>query len=192
MITIPTDDAARAEAERREDARPVLIGVAPRLFLGNVTAADDPALLLRHGITQSLNLAVNADPLPLTLPDGTVVRRAKIGLIDGPGNHPAHLAAAVLAIEGMLSQVAPGKPSYGAHRPGALLVHCRGGRSRSVSVLALWLARNDPASPTTAVDAVEVLRRLRGLGPEQPNASMFDTMRAAVRLLEPIRGRRDA
>lgn len=181
-----TDETARAEAERREDATPVLVEVHPGVFLGNMAAAADAGMLARHGITQTLNLAVNADPPPLTLSDGTLVRRAKIGLIDGPGNEPAHFVAAVLAIEGMLAQAAPGKPSYGAHRPGALLIHCRGGRSRSVVVTAMWLARTDPQSWTGATGAVEFLRRQRGLGPEQPNAAMLSTMESARRLLAPI------
>lgn len=175
-----------AEAERREDSRPVAIPVGPGLFLGNFTAASDAASLARNGITQTLNLAVNIDSLPLTLMDGTVIRRAKIGLIDGPGNHPAHLAAAVLAIEGMLAQAAPGKPSYPDHRRGALLVHCRGGRSRSVAALALWMVRSEPGAWAEATDAVETLRRLRGLGPEQPNGAMLDSMQAAARLLQSI------
>ena len=182
----PTDKAARAEAERREDATPVLVKVHPGVFLGNLAAAVDAGTLARQGITQTLNLAVNADPPPLTLPDGTLVRRAKIGLIDGPGNHPVHLAAAVLAIEGMLAQTAPGKPSYGAHRPGPLLVHCRGGRSRSVVVTALWLARTDPRAWAEATEAVEMLRRLRTLGPEQPDAAMLAAMEGARRLLAPM------
>lgn len=176
----------REAAERREDARPVALAVRPGLFLGNLAAAGDVATLALHGITQTLNLAVNTDPLPLTLPDGTVIRRAKIGLIDGAGNHPAHLAAAVLAIEGMLAQVAPGKPSYPDHRPGALLVHCRGGRSRSVSALALWMVRNEPQAWAGPMEAVEALRQLRGLGPEQPNAAMLDGMQAAARFLSQI------
>ena len=114
------------------------------------------------------------------------MRRAKIGLIDGPGNHPAHVAATVLAIEGMLAQAAPGKASYPDHRPGALLVHCRGGRSRSLAVLALWLSRSDPQGWGPAPEALDRLRHMRGLGPDQPNAAMLDSMRAALPLLASI------
>ncbi len=183
----PADRAARVEAERLEDALPIMVAVRPGVFLGNVSAACDACMLARHGVTQTLNLAVNADPLPLRLPDGTDLRRAKIGLIDGKGNHPAHVAAAVLAIDGMLAQPAPGKPSYGDHRPGALLVHCRGGRSRSVAVMALWLVRTDPQRFGGQVtQAIEALRSLRGLGSDQPNADMLATMHAAERLLAVI------
>ena len=172
------------DAERREDARPVVISVAPGLLLGNFAAAVDPATLARHGVTQTLNLAVNLDAPPLTLPEGVVVRRAKIVRIDGPGNHPHHVAASALAIDGMLAQTAPGKPGYPAHRAGALLVHCRGGRSRSVAVAALWLARRDPAARRDPDAAVETLRRRRKLGPDQPCEAMLAAMREAARLLE--------
>jgi len=178
--------ADRAASERLEDARPIAIPVRSGLYLGNAAAADDGETLARLGITQTLNLAVNIDPLPLTLADGTAIRRAKIGLIDGAGNHPVHLVAAVLTIEGMLAQASPGKPSYPDHRPGALLVHCRGGRSRSVTALALWLARSEPQTWPTERDAVEALRQLRGLPPEQPNAEMLDAMQAAARILTAV------
>ena len=174
------------EAERREDARPVIIAVRPGLFLGNACAAEDAAALAAHGITQTLNLAVNIDTGALALADGTVVRRAKVGLIDGPGNHPHHVVAAVLAVDGMVVQIVPGKPSYAGHRPGALLVHCRGGRSRSVAVTALWLARHAPEDWPQPADAVAALRGLRGLGPEQPNAAMLAVMLAAWPILERI------
>jgi hypothetical protein len=168
-----------------EDREPVLIGVAERLFLGNQTAAESAPLLGRHGITQTLNLAVNIDSTPLTLADGTVVRRAKVGLIDGPGNDPLHLVAAVLSVAGMLAQVAPGKPSYPDHRPGGLLVHCRGGRSRSIATLALFLAWRQPEAYADLAAALDRLSALRGLGPEQPHRAMRELAAAAWPLLPP-------
>ena len=163
---------ANKAMEAVEDREAVLIGVEKGLFLGNHTAAEDAGLFAQHGITQSLNLAVNIDPGPMTLADGTVVRRAKIGLIDGPGNHPLHLAAATLAIAGMVAQAAPGKPSYPAHRPGGLLVHCRGGRSRSIAALALFLAWRQPQDYADLATALDRLGALRGLGPDQPHRAM--------------------
>ena len=172
-------------AEAREDARPAIVAVAPQLWLGNLAAACDPATLAARGIAQTLNLAVNADVPPLSLPDGTVLRRAKIGLIDGMGNAPEHLAAAVLAISGMLAQAAPGKPSYPDHRPGGLLVHCRGGRSRSVVAVALHLALGEGGDWRGEVAR---LRVLRGLGPHQPGAAMLALAEAAwLRLKRPCR-----
>lgn len=161
---------AQISAEQKEDASCVLLPVAPGLWLGNATAAGDAAALGRMGITQTLCLAVNLDMPPMTLADGTVIRRAKVGLIDGPGNAAAHLVAAVLSIAGMRAQTAPGKPSYPDHRPGGLLVHCRGGRSRSVVALALHLSEVVGEAPFD--DVLARLRTLRGLPSTQPNAAL--------------------
>ncbi|MFW5641963.1 MAG: protein phosphatase [Pseudomonadota bacterium] len=169
----------------------MLVAVAPALFLGNAAAAADASLLHTHGVTQTLNLAVNADTPPLRLADGTEVRRAKVGLIDGPGNTVSHLAAAVLAIDGMLAQAAPGKPSYPPHRPGALLVHCRGGRSRSVTALALQLHLTDPSRFATLEAALRHLRERRGLGSDQPHPAMVDLAYRALPLLGALAPARD-
>ncbi|WP_445679015.1 dual specificity protein phosphatase family protein [Radicibacter daui] len=166
--------------EKAQDARPMLLpvihGLGPQklgLWLGNAPAALDGGALLEHGITSTLNLAINIDIAPMSLPDGTAVRRTHIGLIDGPGNHPAHLMAAVLALHGILHQASPGKPHYPPHRAGHVLVHCRGGRSRSVTVLALYLTLAVPCRFPTFGTALDHLRALRGLGEDQPLASML-------------------
>jgi rhodanese-related sulfurtransferase len=164
--------ASPLSAEAEEDRRAVLVPVSPGLFLGNASAARDPDLLAREGITQCLNLAVNLDMAPVGLADGTAIRHAKIGLIDGAGNHPLHLVAAALTIGAMREQSAPGKPSYPDHRPGHLLVHCRGGRSRSVAALALNLAWSDPVRFESPDAALHDLRKRRGLPETQPNAAM--------------------
>lgn len=164
-------------AETDEDLLPVLLPVAEtpsaRLYLGNRIAADDAQLLQSRGITSTMNLAVNVEMAPLTLADGTAVRRTHVGLIDGPGNAPAHLLGAALVIGGILGQASPGKAHYPPHRPGNLLVHCRGGRSRSVGVLALYLVLAQPGQFPDLASALAHLRRLRGLPPTQPNADML-------------------
>lgn len=166
--------------EAAEDARPFLVCVqenvcerAARLYLGNRVAADDPDLLFQHGVTSTLNLAVNIEMAPLALPDRTVVRRTHIGLIDGAGNVAPHILAAVFAIQGILGQASPGKPSYPPHRAGHLLVHCRGGRSRSVTVLALYLTLAHSDRYPSFDAAVEHLRELRGLSGDYPKAEMM-------------------
>lgn len=172
--------------EAQEDASVVLIEVRPGLWLGNQVAAENGPALGRAGITQTLNLAVNIDVPPLVQPDGTVVRRAKVGLIDGEGNTAAHLAAAVLAISGMAGQKAPGKPTYPDHRNGGILVHCRGGRSRSVIALALHLYLTDPAFPTLD-DAIATLQRLRALPPRQPAQALRTLALETLDLLGAVR-----
>ena len=163
-----------------EADRPVLVRVADSigphaaaLFIGNRLAAEDPALLFAHAITSTMNVAVNVEIGPLTLPDGAPVRRTQIGLIDGPGNTASHLLAAVLALDGILGQASPGKPSYPPHRAGNVLVHCRAGHSRSVTVLALYLHLAMRDRYPSLDEAVDHLRRLRQLQPHQPKRDLL-------------------
>ena len=175
--------------DAQEDATPVLLPVVDGinaegaiLHIGNRIAADDAQLLLRHGITSTMNLAVNIEMPSLMLPDGTHVRRTHIGLIDGPGNVAQHLLGAVLALHGIAEQASPGKSHYPAHRSGNILVHCRGGRSRSVTVVALYLhlfhAERFPAFEA----ALNHLRTVRGLDDTQPQPAMLDLARQALDL----------
>ncbi|MBS7707592.1 dual specificity protein phosphatase family protein [Chelatococcus asaccharovorans] len=172
--------AAHSLTEEQEDRIPVLFPIlgsiepyGSTLFIGNRVAADDPELLQQNDITATMNLAVNIELEPLMLGDGTSIRRTHIGLIDGPGNRPQHLLAAVLALDGVLGQLSPGKPHYPAHRRGNVLVHCRGGRSRSVTVVALYLHMAHPERFRTFDDALEHVRRARGLDTTQPQPAML-------------------
>lgn len=168
--------------EQAEDRQPILVPVHDlhlpdgrncRLFVGNLCGASDAGALMAAGITSSLNVSLNIDVPALRLPDGTHMRRAKVGLIDGPGNSPAHLAAAVLALDGLLTQASPGKPGYPAHRPGNVLVNCRGGRSRSVTVLALYLHLRAPEAYPGLADALAHIRARRGNAPTYPLPPMI-------------------
>ncbi|MBN9887317.1 dual specificity protein phosphatase family protein [Salipiger abyssi] len=174
---LPTDTPAH---EAREDARPLLYRASETpgpglgaLWLGNLPAAEDAQALHAHGITATLNLAMNIFPGPLSLPHGTQVRRYQIGMIDGAGNAPQTLAAAVQLIDGLAAGYTPGKPHYPAHRPGGLLVHCRGGRSRSVTVLALWLHLRRRESYPDLATALSHLRALRGMDDTYPLPPML-------------------
>ncbi|RAP40763.1 protein phosphatase [Rhodovulum viride] len=185
---VPKDVPA---AEAREDARPLLIDVlgpvasasaqpGKRVFLGNLAGAEDAAALTAAGVTETLNLGLNLCPGPLALGDGTQVRRYQIGLIDGPGNDPHLLAAAVVTVRGLMGAYGPGKPHYPPHRPGHLLVHCRGGRSRSVTVLAVWLTLCHPQAFPDLDAALAHLRRLRGLDTAHPLPPMLDLAREVI------------
>jgi myo-inositol-1(or 4)-monophosphatase len=175
-------------SDEQEDRLPVLLPIADEigpnaatLFIGNRVAADDPDLLLRHDITATMNLAVNIELLPLMLLDGTVIRRTHIGLIDGPGNRPQHLLAAVFALHGILGQESPGKRHYPPHRRGNLLVHCRGGRSRSATVIALYLHLAYPDRFPGFEDAIGHVRAVRGLGTDQPHPAMLALAQEAIK-----------
>ncbi|SDG97818.1 dual specificity protein phosphatase family protein [Alloyangia pacifica] len=150
------------------------------LWLGNLPAAEDRAALQRARIGASLNLAMNIFPGPLLRPDGTHLRRYQIGLLDGPGNAPETLAAAVTLIDGLAAVYTEGKPHYPAHEKGGLLVHCRGGRSRSVTVLALWLHLRRPAEFPRFEEALAYLRALRGLDETYPLPPMLTLAREVL------------
>ncbi|HBM59203.1 MAG TPA: protein phosphatase [Citreicella sp.] len=181
---LPPDSTAE---EASEDARPLLwpVDAAPGpglsgLWLGNLAAAEEAQALQGAGITTTLNLAMNLNPGPLALPQGGHVRRHQIGLLDGPGNAPQLLAAAVLLIDGLASCYTPPKPHYPPHQPGGLLVHCRGGRSRSVTVLALWLHLRRGAQFPTLEAALAHLRQLRALPDSYPLPPMLALARQAL------------
>ena len=168
------------EGEAREDDRPLLFpvieGVGPHaktLFLGNLATAEDPDCLLDAGITETLNVSINMFPGPLTLSDGTHIRRYQIGMIDGDGNDPHLLAAAVFTIEGLMRGYVPAKPHYPKHRKGNILIHCRGGRSRSVALIALWLSTFARDRFASFESALAHLRQLRGLDETYPLPPML-------------------
>jgi myo-inositol-1(or 4)-monophosphatase len=177
----------RPMTEEEEDRLPVLLPVLAdidaagrTLFIGNAVAANDAILLLRNGITSTMNLAVNIEMPPLALDDGSVVRRTHIGLIDGPGNIAHHLLGAVLVLHGIINQQSPGKAYYPPHRAGNVLVHCRGGRSRSAGTIALYLHLARPEHFPAFEDALLHVRSCRGLDETQPQPAMLDLCRQAV------------
>lgn len=168
------------ETEAREDIRPLLYPVIENfgphgktLYLGNLAAAEDPACLLQAGITETLNVSINMFPGPLMLADGVHVRRYQTGMIDGAGNSPHLMAAAVHTVEGLMRGYVPAKPHYPAHSKGNVLVHCRGGRSRSVTVIALWLSAFVGERFDGFEAALRYLRALRGLEDNYPLPPML-------------------
>jgi myo-inositol-1(or 4)-monophosphatase len=171
------------------------------LYVGDQFAASDEALLRKHNVTMVLNCAVNLD---INYVDQTIdkepeakrrafcphphMRVAKVGLIDGPGNHPALLAAACQVIHGMLTQQVPVKTSYPQWKPGNLLVHCRGGRSRSITVSSIYLHRAFPDRWPAWEDALLHVQQQRGIEPDElataPNAGMRALAKQALTMLE--------
>jgi hypothetical protein len=143
------------------------------LYVGNQTATCDADTLLALDITSTLNVSLNIVIPPLQLADGIHVRRANVGLIDGTGNPASYLAAAVLTLHGLLNQASPGKPYYPAHRYGNVLVNCRGGRSRSVTVLALYMHLTAEDQWPTLASTIDHIRALRGNAAHYPLEPMI-------------------
>lgn len=167
-------------SEAMEDAQCLLIPIVENfgphrktLYLGNLPAAEDADALLNANITESLNVSINIFPQDLALSDGTKVRRYQIGMIDGPGNSPHLLAAAVMTLQGLMHGYIEGKPHYPQHHCGNILIHCRGGRSRSVTVLALWMAAYCPEQFASFKDALDHIRIIRTLPQSYPLPGMM-------------------
>lgn len=164
-----------------------------KLFIGDTDAARDLTMLRRHGIATVINCAVNLDinyvgepahpGSDTLLAAGTgPVRTYKLGLIDGPGNPATMLMAGYYLMSGALRQEFPEKPSYPRRERGNVLVHCRGGRSRSVALAALYLHIELPGRFPTMDATIAHIRERRELHPDEwfetPNARLLD---AAVR-----------
>lgn len=165
------------------------------LFLSGAEGARDLRRLRELGITTVVNCAVNLDinyvqdPLLPAEPGKCAaghgaIRSYKIGLIDGEGNPEKMMLAGYYILEGALAQQLPDKPSYPMRERGNVLVHCRGGRSRSVALAALFLHRRDPETYPTLEAAVEHVRTQRGLREEErfetPKPMLLDAARRAL------------
>jgi hypothetical protein len=119
--------------------------IKDNIYLGNASDA------VRHECFVKLNniYQSNPDKKYLTLNvalDLDTNGDCKVGLIDGPGNP---LYRMVTAIETLHSMTSSGKD---------ILVHCHEGRSRSVTVIALYLAM---CQGGTFMDNLEMVRRIR-------------------------------
>ncbi|MQW69430.1 protein phosphatase [Sinorhizobium medicae] len=144
------------------------------LFISGKEGASDLELLRQNGVTTVVNCAVNLD-FNYVRRAGLVsdhegsaygpgeIRYYKIGLIDGSGNPDTQMVAAYFILRAALEQVLPEKPSYPRRERGNVLVNCRGGRSRSVIVMALFLHLTLPSQFTTLDAAIAHIREHRRL-----------------------------
>lgn len=148
------------------------------LYIGGSDGARDLDLLQQNGITTVINCAVNLDfnyvlEPALNAEPGRVatghgaIRSYKIGLIDGDGNPARMMLAGYYILDGALKQQLPERPSYPNRERGNILVHCRGGRSRSVALVALYLHKNQPHRFPTLDAALAHVRTERELRPDE-------------------------
>jgi hypothetical protein len=165
------------------------------LFISGKEGASNLELLRRNGITTVLNCAVNLDfnyvDQPKDFPDdgGRVfgpgeIRYYKIGLIDGAGNPETQMVAAHYMVRAALEQILPDKPSYPRRERGNVLINCRGGRSRSVAVMALFLHLTVPDEFATLDAAIDHIRKYRQLPEDEwfkaPKPVLADAARRAA------------
>ncbi len=99
--------------------------VTTKIAIGD---ADDARAATAQDFEASLNVAVDLDIEDPPSDDSSRlhIRRHKIGLVDGRGNDPLTMAAALLLLHSLVNN---GKK---------VLVHCHAGQSRSVMVVAMY------------------------------------------------------
>ncbi|MBL8831415.1 MAG: dual specificity protein phosphatase family protein [Rhodospirillales bacterium] len=173
--------AIEAPVHARPAISLIVEGLKPhgaKLYIGDTDAARDLPLLREHGIAVVINCAVNLDINYVADPahPGTEtlfaagtgpIRAYKLGLIDGPGNPITMLLAGYYLMSGAMRQEFPDKPSYPRRERGNILVHCRGGRSRSVALVALYLHIELPGRFPTMDSAIAHIRQYRELHPDE-------------------------
>lgn len=122
------------------------------LWIGTARDARDLKGVLDAGIEAVVDLAKMCEPVQPT----RELVSLRFPLLDGGGNPPWLLCAAVQAVEGLARVGAP------------TLVACDGGMSRSIVVAAsaLWFL-----TPTAALD--EVLHRVAGTGPADVHPALW-------------------
>ncbi|MCH8529726.1 MAG: dual specificity protein phosphatase family protein [Saccharospirillum sp.] len=147
------------------------------LYIGDADAAANIEQLHQLGIVAVLNCAVNLN-VNYAAPDvvknrhhaaygpGTL-RTYKLGLIDGPGNTVGQLIAGYYLLKSAFEQRMPDTPSYPLPSAGNVLIHCRGGRSRSVIIAALFLHRECSDRFVTLETAIDHIRQQRQLHPSE-------------------------
>ena len=171
------------------------------LFIGGTEAARDIALLRDHNITIVLNCAVNLDINYVTDPNepaegekcahGTgPLRVFKLGLVDGSGNADNMMLAGYYLLDSAVRQKIPEKKSYPQRAAGNVLVHCRGGRSRSTALVALYLHISKPEKFPSLDHAIDHVRETRGLHPDEwysaPKPSLIEAARTAAERINKI------
>jgi hypothetical protein len=162
------------------------------IFISGSDGASDVALLRENGITTVVNCAVNLDFNYVT--DAAVeasetqvhhgwgdVRYYKLGLIDGAGNPETMMLAGYYLLQGAFRQILPEKESYPRRERGNVLVNCRGGRSRSVAIVSLFLHHEMPELFPTLDSALDHVRGRRELRPDEWFESPKPVLVAAAR-----------
>ncbi|HEV7309934.1 protein phosphatase [Ensifer sp.] len=191
----------------------IATGLGPHhadLYIGGSDGARDLDMLKRHGITIVVNCAINLD-INLVREEAVAVnddlcasgyadiRYYKLGMIDGDGSPDTMMLGAYYILEGALRQTMPKRATYPFSDGGNILVNCRGGRSRSVSLVALLLLKQQPNLFPTLDAAVAHIRKHRELRPDEwfetPKPMLYEAARRAsdwIDLVEKSRARANA
>lgn len=186
-----------APVHSRPVISPIAEGLGPHgsaLYIGGSEGARDLGLLRRHGITTVVNCAINLDinyvETPSDEADGerlaagfAGIRYYKLGMIDGEGSPETMMLGAYYILDGALRQSMPKRPTYPFRDGGNLLVNCRGGRSRSVSLVSLFLHKQQRELYPTLDGALAAIRERRQLMPDEwfetPKPMLYEAARKA-------------
>ncbi|EIM28793.1 protein-tyrosine phosphatase family protein [Microvirga lotononidis] len=168
-----------------------------KLYVGDANAASDREMLESNDIAIVVNCAVNLDidyaagvgASEIASPHGPV-RNYKLGLIDDAGNPDTMLLAGYYLLDGALHQQLPDRYTYPHRRRGNVLLHCRGGRSRSVILAALYIHIQLPDRFPTLDSAIGHLRVTRELHPDEwmetPKPMLIEAARYAAAWIQRI------
>jgi len=90
---------------------------------------------------------------------------SKVGLVDGTGNQPGMLVAAMLALHQFLTprQLESKDQNTYPQPVQNVLVHCHSGHSRSVTIAALYLYFTQPTTFATYEQALLFVKKQRGI-----------------------------
>lgn len=153
---------ARGKAHFKSAGRGRLAEISPQLFLGNKDAAVDRELLERHGVRAVVNVGAG----PNCFEDA--FKYHKIHVQDKEGaSLLSHLGAACDFIQAALQR-------------GAVLVHCRGGMSRSPTVAIAFLVAHRQVSLADALEVVRIGRKCAN-----PRAEFLADLQQFVQELPP-------
>lgn len=183
-------------------------GIGPHkvdLYIGGSDGARDMDLLKRRGITIVVNCAVNLDINLVREEEVAVnddlcasgyadIRYYKLGMIDGDGSPDTMMLGAYYILDGALRQTMPKRPTYPFVDGGNILVNCRGGRSRSVSLVALFLHKQQPHLFPTLDAAIAHIRERRELRPDEwfetPKPMLYEAARRASHWIDLVEASR--
>lgn len=127
--------------------------ITNRIAIGGHKSVTNLDYLRRNGISGVLNCAINLD-VTWTRGGKFPIEYQKVGMNDSDQNYYCMLAAAVVVLEQLLE------------RHEKVLVNCRAGASRSVTVTALYLLKT--GQKDTFEDAVNFIRSKRSKADPQP------------------------
>ena len=177
-------------------------GIGPEsvsLYISCTEGASDLEKIRQLGITTVINCAVNLDINYVSKENSTYekgklltgnapFRSHKIGLVDDVGNAPEMMLGGYLILKSVLEQRMPERQSYPVKERGNILVHCRGGRSRSVALVALYLHLQHEQNYPTLEDAITHVRIARKLHPDEwfetPKKVLIDDAHRAIKSIK--------